>query len=623
MKKLFHSPQKNILFIVVFALVAADFLLWSQTAPDHTRWRALKDFSYDPAKESTVSIVRSENTSLSEPVPVTETLDYDQVARMVELAVELAGGLESYIGPDDRKIVLKPNIVEPTPNGNGVNTDWRVVKALALLLYRINPEYEIIVAEAAGGWARPGTPHVRSWALKDGYSISGYQEMIESLQGDPDYPDLKLEWVDMNYDETVEVQVPLPRINDVQTSFFLPRTLVDADFIIDVPVLKVHGTCITVGLKNYVGALPGLVYGWSKDGGYNNNGLGLDHTPETLQENFVEIARTAGCDFVVVDCIMGKEKTKYSSGISKRRNMIAAGEDVVSVDAVCAHLMDFNPDDVEHVSIAALSGLGQNDLEKITVVGSTIEEAKTRFWKAEKHQTDLLKNSIYPYYGQSNRVWLLSGPYFGDNVMETDFLDTEAEAAPEAGLEGWSEPVYFFDDLIDPAGVFQDSADCVYYAFSYIEALEDSPAQMWLGSRGDLDVWLNGEKVYSYDGGSRRHRLPNDVTEVNISAGTNRLLVKGALRYGVCEFSLNICELESDSKYMGNRLAGLEFTCSLEPDALKGDYNGDGELNIIDAISLLTGIHGNPAPDEACDFNGDGMVNVVDVIALILYMRGE
>ncbi|MBN2288791.1 MAG: DUF362 domain-containing protein [Candidatus Glassbacteria bacterium] len=551
-------------WLMVAALVAVDLVVWSQVPLEHTPFRMLDDFECSGSNQTgRVGIVPSDYSSLDRPSPLTGRLDYEQVEQVVGLAVELAGGLEPWLEEGMRKVVIKPNIVEPAPNGNGVNTDWRVVKALALLLYRIDPELEIAVAEGAGGWARPGTPHVRPWAVSsDGYVVSGYREMIESLQDNPEYPGLKLAWVDLNFDEVVEVPVPEPRLSDCQRSFFLPRTMVEADFIIDVPVLKVHDTRITVGLKNYVGVLPGMVYGWSKDQGYNGNGIGLDHSPAVLEENFVDIVRTVGCDFVVVDCIVGKEKSKYTTGISKRRNMVVAGRDIVSVDAVCARLMDINPDDVEHICLAAYSGLGQNDLEMIEVAGAGIEQAATPFIKSGSMMDAEYRNSRYPYYGQSNRVWLLSGPFPGLE-MDTDFLEGESTAAPLPGEDGWTEPVYFFDNVIDPAGYFLSSADCVYYAFSYLLAPEDAAARIWLGSRQDLKVWLNGELVYDYSG-SRRHRLPNEVIDIRVSAGINRILVKAGQRYQRSEFSLNICDTENNTSYAGNRLAGIKFLPGVE-----------------------------------------------------------
>jgi len=616
--------NKAAFYLSLLALVAADFYIWSQIPVKHTRCRELSGFECVCSdKVSTVSIVPSDYHSLSRSCAINQALDYQQVEEMVSLAVQLAGGLENYLEIDDRKIVLKPNMVEPAVNGNGVDTDWRVVKALILLLYRINPEFEIIVAEGAGGWARPGTPHAPAWSLgQDGYEVTGYREMIESLQNDPEYPDLDLRWVDLNYDEIVETPVPDPRLSQLQSSFFLPKTIVEADFLINVPVLKVHNTGITVGLKNYVGVLPGMVYGWSKDSGYNNNGIGLDHSPDVLQENFVDIVRTVGCDFVVVDGIVGKERSKYASGLSKRRNMIVSGADLVSVDAVCARLMDINPDDIEHICVAAYSGLGQNDLERINVVGSSIEKSKTRFIKAESHLANELKNPAYPYYGQSNRVWIFKGPYPGLD-MDADSLGGETEASPSPGHEGWTEPIYFFDNIIDPAGYYQySSGDCIYYAFSCLISEQASRTQIWLGSRQDMKVWINGELAYDYRG-IRGHLLPNEVVEVDIPAGLSRLLVKVTQRSGRSEFSLNICEIEANTIYAGNRLQGLKFLPEVGLSPKSCDFNGDGKIAVNDVICFLLMARDNPN-DPRLDWNEDGGYSIGDAIALLTdIMRGK
>ncbi len=204
-------------------------------------------------------------------------------------------------------------------------------------------------------------------------------------------------------------------------------------------------------------------------------------------------------------------------------------------------------------------------------------------------------------------------------LPETDYLGNEAEAAPQPGENGWSEPIYFYDDLIDPAAFFGDSADCIYYAFSYLTVPESRPAQMWVGSPQELAVWLNGEQVYKYDGTYRNHLLPNDVVEVNVKAGVNRILVKAGQRDGISQFSLNICETETDKNYAGNRLAGAKFLYWVEPERMKGDYNGDDRVDIMDLISLLR-VLGESERSPEYDFNADGKVDIFDLIGLLKYL---
>ena len=211
----------------------------------------------------------------------------------------------------------------------------------------------------------------------------------------------------------------------------------------------------------------------------------------------------------------------------------------------------------------------------------------------------------------------------GENAFSTGFdISRIGHDAPQPGENGWSEPIYFYDDLIDPAAFFGDSADCIYYAFSYLTVPENRPAQMWVGSGQELAVWLNGEQVYKYDGTYRNHLLPNDVVEVNVKAGVNRILVKAGQRDGISQFSLNICETETDRNYAGNRLAGAKFLYWVEPERMKGDYNGDDRVDIMDLISLLRVMHERDQ-DPECDFNADGRIDILDVIGLLLYLKGN
>ncbi len=610
-----------LIVVALTGLVGLDFAIWSQTPVSHTRWCELSQLSYNPEKRSTVSLVPSNYSTLSHPASLSDSLTYEQIAEMVETAVRLAGGLENLLTPADTDIVIKPNIVEPgevgkAVNGTGVDTDWRVVRALALMLYRHSPHYRIRVAEAAGGWTRPGTAGVKDWAKLDGYAMTGYQSMVESLKADSVlYPGLDFDWVDLNYDDTVSVYVPEPRISTDQTRFYLPRTLVEADFIIDAPVMKVHTTCVTAGLKNWVGILPGMVYGWSKDGGYNGNGIGLNHAADHIQKNIVELHRALPCDLTVVDAIMCKEKSKYFSGISRRRNMIVAGTDVVSVDAVCSRLMGINPDDVEHISLAALYGLGQNGLDKIGIVGGSLEQCADRFIKSEKSSPSAQPDKSYPYYGQSNRVWTVRGGFPGTG-LDSDRLGGEAAAAPCAGQDGWSKALYFYDDIIDPAAVCRDSTDGVQYSFAWLDCPDSAAVQLWIGSSQEMSVWLNGVRVYRYSGAARTHYLPNTVVDAVVKKGLNRILVKTVQRNGVSTFSLNVCESEKDSRYAGNRLSGAKFLASTEPERLPGDCNGDSKTDVFDLLALLKALSSGGQGGQY-DQNSDSRVDVFDLLALL------
>jgi uncharacterized protein (DUF362 family) len=55
----------------------------------------------------------------------------------------------------------------------------------------------------------------------------------------------------------------------------------------------------------------------------------------------------------------------------KRLNTIAAGVDSVAIDAVGATLFGLDPDELEHLHIAAKRSLGSMDLEKLRIMEVT------------------------------------------------------------------------------------------------------------------------------------------------------------------------------------------------------------------------------------------------------------
>ena len=48
-----------------------------------------------------------------------------------------------------------------------------------------------------------------------------------------------------------------------------------------------------------------------------------------------------------------------------------------------------------------------------------------------------------------------------------------------------------------------------------------------------------------------------------------------------------------------------------------GDVNGDGDLNVLDVVSLVGVILNGGNETAACDVNGDGEINILDVVSLV------
>ncbi len=526
---------------VTFAL-ALNFplILESESPVKAEPWKSVQT----QTDKTQVSIVQSTNQALDHPIPLDQVPTKDEIEAMVRLAVNLVGGMTKFTSGCSL-VVIKPNIVELEPSGSGVVTDANVVRAIAKLVFEVNPAARVVIGEAAGGWCPSATfSHHPVIPVGDGFELAGYRAMV----ADPVFAGKKIDIVDLNIDSSVVVAVDSPSF--ARPSYFIPRTLDRADCVIDAPVMKVHITGITAALKNNLGVLPSLVYGWWKAVGYPYPSTsGLKHTRDVWDEEIVDISSVMKkkIKLTVVDAVVGREKFKGPDGLPKRRNTIVAGEDMVAVDWVAAQLMGMNPDDIEHITLAGIKGLGVNDGNSIEVLGNSIAEGRSEFIKDPDPDGT---------FGQSNRIWILSGPYSSTDI-DYDNLGGETTVWPNPGMSAWTAPFYFFDDYINLATLTQDSNTTVY-AHSYFDSPRSGPAELWIGSDEDSKVFLNGKEVYRFSG-SRTHNLPNEIVPITIVQGRNRLLVKAVQKHSGFDFCLNICEPDARAEYHGNRVFGLKF----------------------------------------------------------------
>ena len=284
-------------------------------------------------------------------------------------------------------------------------------------------------------------------------------------------------------------------------------------------------------------------------------------------------------------CLETKKTDKVYNRV--RYNTVFAGADPVAIDHVGAKLMGLNPNDIAHITLAEKVGLGTNDPDHIIIEGVPIAQAMKKVKKSQ---------SSDGRYGQSNRTWILSQAFDGTNISGEYFM-TEANIQPIPGENGWSQPVYFFDDRIDLYSYYAGATNIVSYAFTYFNALQDQEAELWLGTHEAIWVYLNGDKVYSST--STRVYSNDDrgdyKNKINVKKGRNTLIVKTLNKYGDYTFALNICEVERDPLYYGNRVAGLKFY--IDESGTGSEINNSLGILAKHETSLKT--YPNPAKEYA------------------------
>jgi uncharacterized protein (DUF362 family) len=150
---------------------------------------------------------------------------------------------------------------------------------------------------------------------------------------------------------------------------YLPRTALEADFVVSIPKLKTHHWAgVTLSLKNMFGIVPGNCYGWPK------NALHW----AGLTNSILDINSTVRPDFAIVDGIVGMEGNGPLQGDAKPCGLLVAGDDPVAVDATCARLMGLVPERIKYLAQAGLL-LGHLKSENIRQLGESPESVRTCF----------------------------------------------------------------------------------------------------------------------------------------------------------------------------------------------------------------------------------------------------
>ena len=218
-----------------------------------------------------------------------------------------------------KKVLLKPNLVEPNRAAPQMTTHPQVVRAAAEVFRRWDAT--VTVGEAPG--------HVRDTEM------AVYESgLAEILDGD------KIAFADLNYEETG--WVPNLGKKSPLDGFHFPKSVLEADLVVSIPKMKTHHWVgLTVSLKNMYGILPGVKYGWPK------NVLHHAGIPETV----ADINRTLPRMIAIVDGILCMEGDGPIMGSPKKMGLILVGMQPASVDATCARLMGLNPELVNYLQL--------------------------------------------------------------------------------------------------------------------------------------------------------------------------------------------------------------------------------------------------------------------------------
>jgi uncharacterized protein (DUF362 family) len=253
-------------------------------------------------------------------------------------AIRLMGGLKGLESP----LILKPNICTGNDHTDCANTKVEVIEALVDEIIRENEDVEIRMVESD--------------------SMSKYADKAFDRYGYKDYVDRK---------NSQGVTISLTNLSKSKLTEFnfegayfknpkLPGILEDAGTIVSVALAKTHSlTMITGALKNLFGFLP------RKDQAFYHS---------NIHEVILDLNNMFRSSLCLIDGRMGLEGV--ISGKPKSLGCIILGRNPVSVDAVMARVMGFEPEKIRHIIEAEKIGLGSMNPK---IVGEKVEDCRVEF----------------------------------------------------------------------------------------------------------------------------------------------------------------------------------------------------------------------------------------------------
>ncbi|MCW4000085.1 MAG: DUF362 domain-containing protein [Candidatus Bathyarchaeota archaeon] len=234
-------------------------------------------------------------------------------------------------------IYIKPNLSHPEYLP-GVVTSPDVIRQVVSQLRDGNSE--VVVGESNG-------INYPCWSAFEG---TGAKAAVESAGGTA---------VNLSEDKVVEVKFPT---SGPLKRLYLPKVVVDADAIVDLPLMKTHEFMTYTGaLKNLFGCIP------------SNRRIYLH---PYLPEVFYRLYTVLKPDLTIMDARIGIEGNGPTKGKPKKMGLFLTGNDALAVDIVAAQVMRLDWKKTYLKYVADRAGF---DGDAVQVEGLPVESVAKRF----------------------------------------------------------------------------------------------------------------------------------------------------------------------------------------------------------------------------------------------------
>ena len=267
------------------------------------------------------------------------------VQENVTRVFDMLGGVTNLIEANTT-VVLKPNAGHAAPPEFAVCTNPETVRAVIREVRKANPKRIVIAESAAVGCD-----------TMECYEACGIAK-VAAEEG--------VELVDIKRDkDLVNVAVRGYRSNISHVK--LPRLLLEAEHIINLPILKAHASMVFSGaLKNIKGVVQDQV-----------------HTTmhrQNLTMAMMDVWSVCRPDLNIMDVMHAASGYSPHTPTPIELDCVMGSKDPVALDRIACELVGIDPDGVSYFKVADEVGLGTTDQEHIEVVGDKLADCKKKMW---------------------------------------------------------------------------------------------------------------------------------------------------------------------------------------------------------------------------------------------------
>lgn len=248
--------------------------------------------------------------------------------KLTEQAMAQLGGMARFVKKGD-VVWVKPNMAWDRAPEFAANTNPDVVATLVRLCL-----------EAGAKAVKVGDKTCNS--NKKSYPSSGIEAAAKEAGAEVVYLD----------DERFkEVELKGKRLE----KWLVYPDIIESDLVINVPVVKHHAIAkATLCMKNYMGVISGKRDQWHQDIG-------------TCLSDITAFMKPKLCVVDAVRILTANGPTGGNLDDVKRMDTVAAGTDIVALDAFGVELLGHKPEDIQTVAAGFKAGLGQIDYRKLAL----------------------------------------------------------------------------------------------------------------------------------------------------------------------------------------------------------------------------------------------------------------